>query len=691
MEILLSTPYWFLIFCILTGLVFAWLLYARTSEWEEVRPWLKRLMAAVRFISVSFLCFLLLSPFVKTNFREVEKPVIAIAVDNSESMRMDSLHNSTAEIVKAVNELTEELQKNYDVKLYSFGSETRAGSDLNFSEKSTDISGAMDYIQSLYAGRNLGSVILVSDGIYNSGSNPVYKASELKVPVNILAVGDTTVHRDLSLAGISYNKTVNIGNNFPLEIRVAAKQSAGASSVLTVSEKNEVLFTKPFSITGNNFFTTVPVFLTAKTKGVHSYKISLSTIDGEKNIQNNNTEIFIEVTDSKLKVLLIAQSPHPDIAAIRSMLDKTSQYQLTVAYADQFQDNLSLYNLVILHQLPSVKSSEILKKLQVAQLPYLVVLGAQSSVAEFNKLGTGVSISQPISKNSDVYASVNGEFSLFSVTDDMKKMIATFPPLSSPFGTYRADKEIYTLLTQRIGAVETGQPLLYFSNAGNIRKAVLAGEGIWRWRLNEYAQKESTTNMDELFGKIIQYLIVKESKVPFRVRYKKSLNENEQAMFDAELLNPAGEFTNEPEVKIVITNEAGKEYSFIFSRVSNTYHLNAGYLSPGKYSFRAEVKSGDKVYTEGGEFAVSKLMLETTETTADYGLLYSIASSTKGVISSMPDISPLVKAIQADESVKPVSYYHTTLSELLNLKWIMVILLLLLSLEWFLRKRSGSY
>lgn len=102
----------------------------------------------------------------------------------------------------------------------------------------------------------------------------------------------------------------------------------------------------------------------------------------------------------------------------------------------------------------------------------------------------------------------------------MKKMIATFPPLSSPFGTYRADKEVYTLLTQRIGAVETGQPLLYFSNAGNIRKAVLAGEGIWRWRLNEYAQKESTVNMDELFGKIIQYLIVKESKVPFRVRYK---------------------------------------------------------------------------------------------------------------------------------------------------------------------------
>ncbi len=691
MEILLSTPYWFLIFCILTGLVFAWLLYARTSEWEEVRPWLRRLMPAVRFISVSFLCFLLLSPFVKTNFREVEKPVIAIAVDNSESMRIDSLHHSTAEIVKAVNELSEELQKNYDVKLYTFGSETRAGNDLNFSEKSTDISGAMDYIQSLYAGRNLGSVILVSDGIYNSGSNPVYKASALKVPVNILAVGDTTVHRDLSLAGVSYNKTVNIGNNFPLEIRIAAKQSAGASSVLTVSEKNEVMFTKPVSITGNNFFTTVPVFLTAKAKGVHSYKISLSTIDGEKNIQNNSTEIFIEVTDSKLKVLLIAQSPHPDIAAIRTMLDKTSQYQLTVAYADQFRDNLALYNLVILHQLPSGKSSEIIKKLQVAQLPYLVVLGAQTSVAEFNKLGTGVNISQPISKNSDVYASVNGEFSLFSVTDDMKKIIATFPPLSSPFGTYRADKEIYTLLTQRIGAVETGQPLLYFSNAGNIRKAVLAGEGIWRWRLNEYAQKESTVNMDELFGKIIQYLIVKESKVPFRVRYKKSFNENEQALFDAELLNPAGELTNEPEVKMVITNEAGKEYSFVFSRVSNTYHLNAGYLSPGKYSFRAEVKSGDKVYTERGEFAVNKLMLETTETTADYGLLYSIASSTNGVMSSIPDISPLVKAIQADESVKPVSYYHTTLSELLNLKWMMVILLLLLTLEWFLRKRSGSY
>lgn len=691
MEILLSTPYWFLIFCVFTGLVFAWLLYARTSEWDEVKPWLKRLMTIVRFLTVTFLCFLLLSPFVKTNFREVEKPVIAIAVDNSESMQLDSLHHSPKQIRQSIESLNAELQKNYDVKLYSFGSATKVAGEFDFTEKSTDISNAMEYIQSLYAGRNLGAVVLVSDGIYNSGSNPVYKASELKVPVNILAVGDTTVHRDLSLAGVSYNKTVNIGNNFPVEIRIAAKQSAGANTLLTVTENENVLFTKPFSITGNNFFTTIPVFLTAKTKGVHSYKIKLSTIDGEKNIQNNNADIFVEVTDSKLKVLLIAQSPHPDIAAIRAMLEKTSQYQLTVAYADEFHDNFSPYNLIILHQLPSIKSADIIKKLQTSQLPYLVVAGAQTSISDFNKLGTGVSISQPISKNSDVYASVNGQFSLFSITDDMKKMIANYPPLSSPFGTYKADKEIYTLLTQRIGAVETGQPLLFFSNADNIRKAVLAGEGIWRWRLNEYAQKESTTEIDDLFGKIIQYLIVKESKVPFRVRYKKSLNENEQAVFDAELLNPAGELTNEPELKMVITNDVEKEYSFIFTRVANTYHLNAGYLTPGKYNFRAEVKSGDKVYTDRGEFAVSKLMLETTETTADYALLYSIAASTKGVMSDIDHIDPIVKAIQSDESVKPVSYYHTILSELLNLKWILFLLLLLLSLEWFLRKRSGSY
>ena len=45
----------------------------------------------------------------------------------------------------------------------------------------------------------------------------------------------------------------------------------------------------------------------------------------------------------------------------------------------------------------------------------------------------------------------------------------------------------------------------------------------------------------------------------------------------------------------------------------------------------------------------------------------------------------------ASEQVKTITYTTRKLNDLINIGWILLALLALLSLEWFLRKRSGSY
>lgn len=692
LELILSYPFWFILFCLLAGGVYAYVLYAKSTQFNETASWVKKALAIFRFVTVSILVFFLLSPFIKSAFREIEKPVVVLAVDNSQSIRNDSARVSTSEIVNKINDIKSALSSGFEVKTMAFGEGVKNNAEFTFTDKLTNISNVFDEIKTLYNGRNLGSVILVSDGIYNTGSNPLYKANDLKVPVFTVALGDTTVNKDVILSGINHNKVAYLGNNFPFEIKVDARQASGENSLLSVKEDSSVIFSRNISISGSNYHLNIPVYAEAKSKGIHRYRVSLSSVKDEKNVQNNIAEIYVEVLESKQKVLILANAPHPDVAALRTILEKSNNYDVKLANANSFTDNVSEFNLVIFHQLPSSSASNIImEKIQKASVPVFYIVGSQTNLNAFNSLQTGVSVSQPLNKLNEVLPSANESFSLFTLSEDVFKTVIAFPPLYAPFGSYKTTGEVFTLLTQKIGSVETGQPMLYFKDVNGLRNGVLFGEGFWKWRLREYADKNVTTVTDELFSKIIQYLIVKDKRTPFRIQYKTNVTENEPLLFDAELYNNAGELVNEPEINMVVTNADKKEYRYTFSRINKTYHLNAGNFTPGRYTFKADTKLGDKVYNDRGEFSVSSLMVENTETTANHQLLYSMAKNSGAQMVSINETSKIIDAVKNNSSIKPVSYYHKKLTELISLKWVLALLITLLSLEWFLRKRSGAY
>ena len=693
MELILSTSFWFIFLCLAAGLAFAFILYRNDHRFEETMPWLKKAMFVFRFLTVSIVAFFLLSPFIKTSFREIEKPSIVIAVDNSQSIKVNSKNETAESISKSVQSLKENLDGKFDVRVLSFGENVKDANAFSFNEKLTDMSGLFDEVKTRYSGRNLGSIILFGDGIYNAGSNPLYKALEMKAPVFSVALGDTTIKKDVILSHIDHNKVAYLGNTFPLQIVIDARQAGGETTLLTVKEDSNTIFTRNISIAGSAYHLTVPVYSDAKSKGIHRYKINVSSLTGEQNLLNNSADIFIEVLESKQKILLIANAPHPDIAALKSSIEKNINYELKTVYANTFNESIVGYNLVILHELPSngVASTQILERIKTSGTPVFFILGSQSNINSFNNLQTGVSISQSLNKVNETLPLASETFSLFTISPEILKTINSFPPLYSPFGTYKQSGEIYTLIKQRIGSVETEQPLLYFNETNGLRTAVLTGEGIWKWKLHEVADRNSTASCDELISKIVQYLVLKDKRTPFRVECKSNLTENEPLIFDAELYNGAGELLNEPEANITITSNEGKEYRYTFSRSDKAYHLNAGNFPVGYYKFNAETKLADKIYSERGEFSISSLMVENVETTANHQLLFSLANRTGGEMVSISETQKLVDLISKDEKIKPVSYYHKKLSELISIKWVFGLIMLLLCAEWFLRKRSGAY
>src|ERR1039458_9599962 len=85
------------------------------------------------------------------------------------------------------------------------------------------------------------------------------------------------------------------------------------------------------------------------------YTVKLSDVDGEVSFANNVKDIFIDVLDGRQKILILADAPHPDVAAIKNALESNENYEVNSFIANDFDKSLVGYNLVILDQLPSSK------------------------------------------------------------------------------------------------------------------------------------------------------------------------------------------------------------------------------------------------------------------------------------------------------------------------------------------------
>ncbi len=691
MNIITEYPLWLILFCIAAGIIYSGILYFREKKLNELSVWMVRLMAAFRFSAVTLLSFFLLSPLLKTVNREVEKPVIIVAQDNSESLvaGKDSAFMKK-EYKQNLQKLIDELNAKYEVRLYSFADkikELNTADSLTFNEKQTDISTLFGEIETRYSNRNIGALILASDGLYNKGANPVYSSDKIKVPVYTIALGDTTVKKDIVLLKAEHNRLAYLGNKFPMEIVVNAKQLKGKTTTLTITKGEAVIFTQTINFNSDAFTASIPVLLEAKEIGLQHYKLKLSTIPEEINTSNNFRDVFIDVLDARQKILILADAPHPDVAAIKESIEANQNYEVESYTADNFDKPLKKYNLVILYQLPNSHNpaSKIISEINAGGIPVLAFSGASTILKSDLSLVSGGL------KTNESEAVLEQNFPLFTISDELRKAFKSFPALVCPYGTYPNENSSDVLFYQRIGIVDTKTPLLFFNTSGENKTAIFSGEGIWKWRLQDFASHGNHNLFDELISKTVQYLSVKVDKSFFKIAGKNNFLENEPIELEAEVYNESYELINEPEVSITIINADNKKFLYTFSKTNNAYRLNAGMMPTGEYKFDAKVKVGEKIYTQHGEFSVSALQVELTNTIADHQLLYSLSKKHDGEMVYPYELDLIAKKLNSRSDIKSVSYSQNKLNDLINLKWIFFLLLFLLSFEWFMRKRNGAY
>ncbi len=656
-------------------------------------------MAAFRALCVTVIAILLLAPFLKIRFTKEQKPVIAILQDNSESVKHSFKGNDSTDFQNKLNALQNKLKDRFEVAAYSFGDKLSPEINYSFNEKSTNISQAIEEINERYFNRNLTGVILASDGIYNQGVNPVYTAAKTTGSIYTIALGDTTLQRDLKFGNVLFNKTTYLNEQLALRVSVDASNLQGNVAELKVEELGEstdkkLRYSKTISIASQQTIQTFDVLLPAEKIGVVHYKLTLSELQGEVTYRNNTRDIYVEVLDGRQQILLVANAPHPDIAALKTAIESSKNFSVKVVNAEEFNEPLNAYSLVIAHQLPSQKNkaTNLFEKIKQLNKPVLYVTGNQTQYGEWSKLQSAVNINASGDRYNEVGGLFNKSFSLFTVSQTTVDAISKFPPIAVAFGNFAANPASQTLLFQRINNVSTDFPLITFFEAGETKAGVICGEGIWRWRLYDFMQNKSHNATNEIIGKTVQFLCVKADKRPFRVSLPKTIfNDNEPITFDAQLLNANFELVNTPDVDIVLRNKEGNEYPYQFSRSENAYNLNAGNLPVGDYTYSAKTKLGNVAHNASGKFAISPLQLEAMRTRADHEVLLQLAAQHNGKMFYQKNMKTLADEILSSNSAKPILYDTYLTESAINLKWIFALILLLLSAEWFTRKYLGAY
>lgn len=693
MEIISDYPLWFVLLCLLLGLAFAVALYYRDSK-LAVPAWLSRLLAVFRFLSVSIIAFLLIGPLIKQNFQNIEKPVIVFAQDNSSSilLREDSSY-MYGDYVNSLKIISDDLEDDFDFVVYCFDDIVRENDVFAYDGKQTNISQLITNIEQRFNHKNLGALIIASDGIYNTGMNPVYTARNVNFPVYAVGLGDTSIKKDLIIDDVNHNSIAFQNNDFPVEVVIRADKCKGERSAINIYLDGQMIESKSFFIDNNDFIKTFQFSLNSGRSGVKSYKLVVSNVKDELITANNSIDFFIDIIDDKQKILILSKAPHPDIGALKSAIGSNVNYSLEDFLIRDFNKNIRSYNLVILYQLPTIDiySRQLMRQIEEAQIPVLFIIGKNTDLSRFNQAGTGLKIFGDNKTFENVYSHLNNYFTLFKIPEDIISSISRFPPLYAPFGTYDIVNASQVLLFQKIGNVETDKPLIAFVSMLEKKYSVITGEGLWRWRIADYEMNANHDAFNELIRKIIQYLTLKADKSYFRVETESEFYENQNVVFSAELYNENYELVNEADVNIIISDKDNNQYPFVFGRQNDRYILDAGSFPAGQYTYKASTVFGENEYSDEGGFIIKALNIEANQSRADFNLLYRLAKINGGELIYKNQIVSIPDILRQRDDIHPIVYYSKRYTEIMNIFTVLIIIISLLAVEWFIRRWSGTY
>jgi hypothetical protein len=668
--------------------------FYRNEKWfsEIDRKWqylLKGLRACGLFLLGLLIVGLL---FESVNYR-IEKPLFITLVDNSSSMvnyKDSALVRS--KVIPFENNMKAKYGDKFEFVQYTVGSAVTESGEINFKESLSALSEGFESIHSNYYNRNIGCIAFVSDGNFNTNSNPIYSADKINLtPIFAVGVGDTIPKKDQYVKNVASNEIAFLKNKFPVEVDVEAIKVGKGNATVSISNNGKQISSQSVNFSNGKYdYKHLTFLLDAKELGYQRYTVSVSKANGEYNYSNNTRDFYIEILDARSKIVILAGAPHPDVAALKGVLEKDENFEVKSHLIKDWKRDLKNVDLIVWHEPGAQFDAETARMIEGAKIPVLYCLGPNTSNSVVQKLGLGLSIGSG-AQTDEVQAKLNSGFQQFEVSSDLQNAFSFYPPLKIRFGDVKTSASTDVMLYQRIGSIQKNDPLLFFGAKENVKYGVLNGEGIWRWKINEYARTGEVKNFTELVQKVTQFLVVKQNTSALRVQTPKRFTKDEDVEIKAEFYNESMELITSPKIELVLKNDKNKVRKHQFGVTGNFYKLSAGKLKAGKYEWVASCKHNNKSYRKSGVFIVEDIQLENLDTRANHSVLNQISVNSKGKFYPLSKIDQLIRDIEKRKDIVEMSYREASFNDLIDYKWIFFLIVIVFGCEWFFRRWFGSY
>ncbi len=667
------------------GLVWwLYIAYRGAMDWPR---WLRSVLASLRWVALILLVGLLLKPFLMRWINEFEKPILAVYEDASDSFSETDRSTLKSSLEGRLNELDEK----YDIRWMHFaeGVEDSAASG-ELSPLYSDLGTIKDHLANRFYNQNIGAVVIATDGIQNKGIDPRYVDDGHSSPYFFLALGDSSLKPDAGIIEVLNNKLVFLNNTFQVKTRIAIDQLEGEVARVTIERDGEPIEERTIEVKSDHWVEELRFDITASDAGLNRYSIRIDPMEGELNLENNAASFFIDVLDNRIRVHIIASVPHPDAGALKRAVEKNEQYEVSASTAADWAFPEDGLDLAVLHGFPSSSVDQsVLQRLNAEKVPIWFVVSAKSNLNQLSRQLEGFSLRGARGRMDLAGGLMASGFNLFNASgfESMNRL----PPLNVPFGELTLGFQHQVLMHQRIGTVETERPLWVFYENNGRKGSLLMAEGLWKWRMSNYQLKGDSKWFDELVSKTVQYLSVRQKRTRLQLKVPQRIAERSGVEASAELYNESFELTNEPEVSFDLINEKEERFSYTFKPDANGYALSIGNLEPGTYKWQAEASMNDEVFSESGELIVSEIKAEQSVTRANHDFLRRWASREEGTVYYRDNASTMADALLNLEQAKPQVISEKQWTEIIEWKWLMALIALLVSIEWFLRKYHGSY
>jgi hypothetical protein len=583
----------------------------------------------------------------------------------------------------------------FGTQLQSISSVSNKEDSLKFDSPRTDIAGAIEGVRDLFSHKNIAAVIITTDGLSNRGHNPEFSSQFMNAPHFFVGSGDTTNIKDLKLVDLICNNVAYLGNDFPVEVRLHARGFKGENIKSTIyingEKQEEVVWYSESEVDSKTHKFTIR----ANEVGALKIRVASRAENSDEDLMSNNSRTaIIDILESKRRVLIVADAPHPDVAAIKNAAQSNNHQEVEVIWATDLNQNeeMSKYDIMILHNLPNPQHPLPMAVGEaIAQdVPMLFIGGANVDWRQLPQERTGI-IYETSDLSESVGSSVNDAFSLFSIDKTLETQLSYMPPLNSVLGEIEAKKSLHVLLYKKLASLETVWPLWAFNqDAAGRRSGVILGEGIWRWRMETFIKDESFVAFDNLINNSIKYLSSRDDVRRFRIESPNKLFEDERVKFIAQVYDASLNPTTEVDVELTLSDKDGKEFNFFFTTENNYYSLNCGRLSPGTYTWESHCVLDSEFKELKGEFNVVELKAEQTRSAADHGLLKRLSKKSGGLFLGTFAEADLTTVLDNIE-LRDIVHEYTERQELIRYDILVWLILGALTLEWIIRRRQGGY